>query len=100
MAGGTEFNAAVQKVLQGDHHRSTAGSSSTATATPTTGRSRRPPGACPNLRTTLDALPELITEESMELFSRYGVFSHREMHSRYEIALEQYILSVSVEART
>ena len=53
----------------------------------------------PNLRTTLDALPELITEEAMELFSHYGVFSHREMHSRYEIALEQYVLSVGVEAR-
>ena len=52
----------------------------------------------PNLRTTLDALPELITEESMELFSHYGVFNHREMHSRYEIALEQYILSIGVEA--
>jgi glutamine synthetase len=35
----------------------------------------------------------------MDLFSRYGVFNHREMHSRYEIALEQYILSVGVEAR-
>jgi len=53
----------------------------------------------PNLRTTLEALPQLITEESMELFSRYQVFSQREMHSRYEIALEQYILSVGVEAR-
>ena len=53
----------------------------------------------PNLRTTLDALPELISEPSMELFSHYGVFSHREMHSRYEIALEQYALSINVEAR-
>jgi glutamine synthetase len=52
----------------------------------------------PNLKTTLDALPELITEESMELFSHYGVFNHREMHSRYEVALEQYILSIHVEA--
>jgi glutamine synthetase len=34
----------------------------------------------------------------MELFSHYGVFSHREIHSRYEIALEQYILSIHVEA--
>jgi glutamine synthetase len=53
----------------------------------------------PNLRTTLDALPELISEEAMELFSRYSVFSHRELQSRYEIALEQYMLSVGVEAR-
>jgi glutamine synthetase len=53
----------------------------------------------PNLRTTLDALPELITEPSMELFERYKVFNHREMHSRYEIGLEQYALTIGVEAR-
>lgn len=53
----------------------------------------------PNLRTTLDALPELIAEPAMELFERYGVFNHREMHSRYEVGLEQYALTVGVEAR-
>ena len=53
----------------------------------------------PNLKTTLDALPELVTEPALELFSKYNVFSHREMHSRYEIALEQYALSIAVEAR-
>ncbi len=53
----------------------------------------------PNLRTTLDALPELISEPAMELFEKYRVFNHREMHSRYEIGLEQYALTVGVEAR-
>jgi glutamine synthetase len=53
----------------------------------------------PNLRTTLDALPELITDPSMELFERYKVFNHREMHSRYEIGLEHYALTIGVEAR-
>ncbi|GAA1865102.1 glutamine synthetase III [Pseudonocardia ailaonensis] len=53
----------------------------------------------PNLRTTIDAVPELVTESAMELFERYGVFNHREMHSRYEIALEQYALTVGVEAK-
>jgi glutamine synthetase len=53
----------------------------------------------PNLRTTLDALPELISESAMELFEKYKVFNHREMHSRYEIGLEQYALTVFVEAR-
>ena len=71
--------------------RTTAPSSTTATGTPTSGRSKRPTRGLPNLRTTLDALPELITEEAMELFSHYGVFNHREMHSRYEVALEQYV---------
>ena len=53
----------------------------------------------PNLRTTLDALPELISESAMELFEKYKVFNHREMHSRYEIGLEQYALTGFVEAR-
>ncbi len=53
----------------------------------------------PNLRTTLDALPELITESAVELFGKYQVFNHREMHSRYEIGLEQYALTIGVEAR-
>ena len=34
----------------------------------------------------------------MELFEKYKVFNHREMHSRYEIGLEQYVLTVGVEA--
>jgi glutamine synthetase len=53
----------------------------------------------PNLRTTLDALPELVTASAMELFEQYKVFNHREMHSRYEIGLEQYTLTIGVEAR-
>ncbi len=35
----------------------------------------------------------------MELFGKYGVFTPREMHSRFEIALEQYAMSIGVEAR-
>jgi glutamine synthetase len=53
----------------------------------------------PNLRTTLDAVPELVTPAAIELFEHYKVFNEREMHSRFEIALEQYILSISVEAK-
>jgi glutamine synthetase len=53
----------------------------------------------PNLRTTLDAIPELIKPESVELFEKYGVFNERELHSRYEVRLEQYTLTVAVEAK-
>src|SRR3954454_6003246 len=53
----------------------------------------------PNLRTPLDAVPELLSPAATELFARYGVFNEREMHSRYEIALEQYALTIGVEAR-
>ena len=41
----------------------------------------------PNLRTTLDALHELITAQSVKLFEKYGVFNERELHSRYEVRL-------------
>ncbi|MFZ1165045.1 glutamine synthetase III [Mycobacterium sp.] len=53
----------------------------------------------PNLRTTLDAIPELIKPDSIELFEKYGVFSERELQSRYEVRLEQYALTIGVEAK-
>jgi glutamine synthetase len=53
----------------------------------------------PNLKTTLDAVPELIKPDSIELFEKYGVFNERELHSRYEVRLEQYALTVGVEAK-
>src|SRR5271169_1811624 len=53
----------------------------------------------PNLKTTLDAVPELVKPEAVELFEKYGVFSERELHSRYEVRLEQYALTVAVEAK-
>ncbi len=95
--GGTEFNTAVQTVLQEvitNHGKVVFNENGYAEEWQVEAAER----GLPNLRTTLDALPELITEESMELFSKYGVFNHREMHSRYEIALEQYILAIDVEA--
>ncbi|MCU4186242.1 glutamine synthetase III [Acidiferrimicrobium sp. IK] len=54
----------------------------------------------PNLRTTVDAVPQLITPDAIELFSKYGVFNEREMHGRYEVALEHYVRSVDVEAHS
>src|SRR3954447_19575015 len=53
----------------------------------------------PNLKTTVDALPELIKPESIELFENYCVFSERELHSRYEVRLEMYALTIGVEAK-
>ncbi|MGY4649843.1 glutamine synthetase [Mycobacterium sp. URHB0021] len=53
----------------------------------------------PNFKTTLDALPELIKSESIDLFAKYRVFNDRELHSRYEVRLEQYTLTIAVEAK-
>ena len=53
----------------------------------------------PNLKTTLDAIPELVKPEAVEVFEKYGVFNERELHSRYEVRYEQYALTVAVEAK-
>ncbi len=53
----------------------------------------------PNLRTTVDALPVLNSAEVIKLFDKYGVLTPRELKSRYEIYLEQYVKTVLVEAR-
>src|SRR6202008_1947791 len=37
--------------------------------------------------------------ESVELFDKYNVFNERELHSRYEVRLEQYALPIGVEAK-
>ncbi len=53
----------------------------------------------PNLRTTVNALPVLEKPETVQLFDKYEILNPRELHSRYEIALEQYNKSILVEAR-
>jgi glutamine synthetase len=53
-----------------------------------------------NLRTTPDALPEVLAEPSVAAFEKYQVLSQRELESRYEVWLEQYIIRANIEAET
>ncbi|MCL2108604.1 MAG: glutamine synthetase III [Oscillospiraceae bacterium] len=53
-----------------------------------------------NLKTTVDALPFLVHEKNIALFLRQGVFSESELHSRYEIMLENYCKVLQIEALT
>ncbi|KQR16419.1 glutamine synthetase III [Cellulomonas sp. Leaf334] len=98
VAAGTDFDTAVQDLLTQiitDHGNIVFNGDGYSDQWPVEAEQR----GLANLKTTLDALPELVTESAMELFERYGVFNHREMHSRYEIGLEQYALTIGVEAR-
>ncbi len=52
----------------------------------------------PNLKTTPDALPVLTSKEVVTLFSKYNVLSEAELKSRQETYLEQYVLTLDVEA--
>ena len=53
-----------------------------------------------NLRATPDALPYLISDDTTSLFSNYGVLSERELESRHEVFLEQYVTKLNIEAET
>lgn len=53
----------------------------------------------PNQKNTVDSLPDLVSSESIELFGKYGVFTERELHSRYEILLEGYKKTINIEAQ-
>jgi glutamine synthetase len=53
-----------------------------------------------NLRATPDALPYLISDDTVTVFSNYGVLSKRELESRYEVFLEQYVTKINIEAET
>jgi len=53
-----------------------------------------------NLRTTPEALPEVLTEQTIAAFENYDVLSKRELESRYEVWLEQYAIRANIEAET
>jgi glutamine synthetase len=53
-----------------------------------------------NLRTTPDALPEILAAPTKEMFGKYKVLNERELESRYEVWLEQYIIRANIEAET
>ena len=53
----------------------------------------------PNLKTTPDALPSIIAPKSIELFTKYKVYTPGELQSRYNILCEIYVKQITVEAK-
>jgi glutamine synthetase len=53
----------------------------------------------PNLQNTVDALKAFVTDKALALFEKYGVLSHKELHSRYEIYVETYAKQINIEAQ-
>jgi glutamine synthetase len=53
-----------------------------------------------NLAQTPDALPWLIEPSTVEVFSKYDVLSERELESRYEVFVEQYVVKLNIEGET
>ena len=53
-----------------------------------------------NLKTTPEALPAFIAPKNVEVLTKHAVFSAHEIHSRYDILLENYAKVVNIEALT
>ena len=53
-----------------------------------------------NLRTTPDAIPELLKKKNIEMLTAHKVYTETELRSRYEIMLENYCKTVCIEAQT
>ena len=51
----------------------------------------------PNLHNTPEAIKPLLDKDNMALFEKYNVFSKVELHSRYEIFLEEYERKIRIE---
>ncbi len=53
-----------------------------------------------NLATTADALPYMVSEKNIALFTRHRVYTEKELRSRHDILLESYCKIIAIEAIT
>ncbi len=54
----------------------------------------------PNMPSMVAAVPSLVTDKSIKLFTKHGVFTKTELKSREEILYESYSKAINIEAKT
>lgn len=54
----------------------------------------------PNITSTVEAIKVLLDKKNIAMCEKHGVFTEAELHSRYEIRLEQYSKVINIEALT
>ncbi len=52
-----------------------------------------------NLKNTVGALPQLVTEAVVGIFEKYKILNERELRARYEVMVETYNKTVNVEGQ-
>jgi glutamine synthetase len=52
-----------------------------------------------NLKTTPEALKAKVSKENIKLLEDHGVLTAPEVHARYEIELEEYMMKIQIEGR-
>jgi glutamine synthetase len=53
----------------------------------------------PNLKNTVDALPVILRKDSVELLTKYRVYTERELQSRFHILSENYVKTINIEGQ-
>ncbi len=99
LEGATDFNTAVQELLEDTvkkHGRVIFNGNGYSEEWVEEAAKR----GLPNISSTVEAIPSLITKKSVSLFSKHCVLSEVELHSRYEILLEEYSKQINIEAKT
>lgn len=94
---GRDFNTALQSILQGiikKHKRILFDGDNYSEAWHKEAKKR----GLPNLKKTPESLMELIDPGTMAMFVKYGVFTERELKSRYEVYQHTYDKTVEIEA--
>lgn len=54
----------------------------------------------PNIKSMIEAVDTLVTDKSVKLFERFGIFTKAELESRAEILYETYAKTINIEALT
>ena len=54
----------------------------------------------PNIRSMVEAIPELTKPENVAMFEKFGVFTRTELESRAEVKYENYSKTINIEAKT
>ncbi len=92
-----KLNEACQKVIQGimkKHGHVVFNGDGYADAWQTEAAKR----GLPNLKTAAEALPAIVEKSVIDVFEKYEVLSHDELHSRCEIFHEQYNQNIQIES--
>jgi len=54
----------------------------------------------PNIKSMVEAIPYMVTDKAIAMFSKHHVYSESELHSRVEILYESYSKAINIEAKT
>src|SRR5689334_15296855 len=97
--GGKDLNAAIQDLLPKivkEHKRVIFNGNNYAEEWHAEAGKR----GLPNLKNTVEVLPVVTRKDTIELFTKYKVYTEKELQSRFNILAEAYVKTLDIEAKT